>query len=81
MLTTAFFAPVLQSTLTIWSTPVINVFRKSTIYNEAPSLDHAAGLRVNTWTVDDPDRIRELASWGVDAVITNVPDVARAALG
>ncbi len=42
---------------------------------------HAAGLRVNTWTVDDPDRIRELASWGVDAVITNVPDVARAALG
>ena len=42
---------------------------------------HAAGLRVNAWTVDDPNRIRELASWGVDAVITNVPDVARAALG
>ena len=41
---------------------------------------HAAGLRVNTWTVDDPDRIRELASWGVDAVITNVPDVAIATL-
>lgn len=43
---------------------------------------HAAGLAVNTWTVDDPDRIRWLAEvCGVDAVITNVPDVALAALG
>ena len=31
--------------------------------------------------VDDPDRIRWLADTGVDAVITNVPDVALAALG
>jgi glycerophosphoryl diester phosphodiesterase len=43
-------------------------------------LAHAAGLRVHTWTVDDPDRMRELASWGVDSVITNVPDLALAAL-
>lgn len=42
---------------------------------------HAAGLRVNTWTVDAPDRIRELAALGVDAIVTNVPDVALAALG
>ncbi|HEX2851454.1 MAG TPA: glycerophosphodiester phosphodiesterase [Acidimicrobiales bacterium] len=41
---------------------------------------HAAGLAVNTWTVDDPDRIRWLVGLGVDAVITNVPDVAIAAL-
>ena len=42
---------------------------------------HDAGLRVNTWTVDDPDRMRWLVEeCGVDAVITNVPDVARAAL-
>jgi glycerophosphoryl diester phosphodiesterase len=41
---------------------------------------HAAGYAVNTWTVDDPARIRELDSWNVDAIITNVPDVARAAL-
>lgn len=44
-------------------------------------LAHAAGLQVNTWTVDDPDRMRELASLGVDAIVTNVPDVALAALG
>ncbi len=41
---------------------------------------HAAGLRVNTWTVDDAERIRELARWGVDAIITNTPDRARQAL-
>ena len=41
---------------------------------------HDAGLAVNTWTCDDPDRIRWLADLGVDAVITNVPDVALAAL-
>jgi glycerophosphoryl diester phosphodiesterase len=31
--------------------------------------------------VDDPDRIRELAEMGVDGIVTNVPDVAAAALG
>lgn len=37
---------------------------------------HAAGLAVNTWTCDDPARIRELVAWGVDGICTNVPDVA-----
>ncbi len=37
---------------------------------------HRAGLAVNTWTCDDPDRIRELIAWGVDGICTNVPDVA-----
>jgi glycerophosphoryl diester phosphodiesterase len=41
----------------------------------------SAGIRVNTWTLDDPDRMRELARWGIDGICTNVPDVARAALG
>lgn len=43
-------------------------------------LAHAAGLQVNTWTCDDPDRIRHLADLGVDALITNTPDKARQAL-
>jgi glycerophosphoryl diester phosphodiesterase len=34
------------------------------------------GLQVNVWTVDDPDRMRELIEWGVDGIVTNVPDVA-----
>ena len=40
-----------------------------------------AGLAVNTWTCDDPDRVRWLAEIGVAGVVTNVPDVALAALG
>ncbi len=31
------------------------------------------GLAVNVWTVDDPERIVELAALGVDGIITNVP--------
>jgi glycerophosphoryl diester phosphodiesterase len=41
---------------------------------------HSVGLVVNVWTVDDPDRIVELAAWGVDGICTNEPDVAVAAL-
>jgi glycerophosphoryl diester phosphodiesterase len=41
---------------------------------------HAAGYAVNTWTVDDPARLRALRDLGVDAVITNDPSAARAAL-
>jgi len=37
---------------------------------------HAAGIAVNTWTCDDPDRMAELISWGIDGICTNVPDVA-----
>ena len=37
---------------------------------------HAAGLDVNVWTANDPDQIAQLAVMGVDAVITDVPDVA-----
>ncbi|MCY4193440.1 MAG: glycerophosphodiester phosphodiesterase [bacterium] len=41
---------------------------------------HAAGLEVNVWTVNDPGQIAQLAAIGADAVITDVPDVAREAL-
>ncbi len=38
------------------------------------------GLQVNAWTIDAPDRIRELARLGVSSIITNEPAQARAAL-
>jgi glycerophosphoryl diester phosphodiesterase len=41
---------------------------------------HERGLAVNVWTVDDPARLGELAALGVDGLITNVPDLARAVL-
>lgn len=39
---------------------------------------HASGLAVNTWTCDEAARMAELATWGVDGICTNVPDVALA---
>jgi glycerophosphoryl diester phosphodiesterase len=32
---------------------------------------------VRPWTCDDPDALRRLVSWGVDAIITNRPDLLR----
>ncbi|HET8730577.1 MAG TPA: glycerophosphodiester phosphodiesterase family protein [Moraxellaceae bacterium] len=37
---------------------------------------HEAGLLVSTWTVNAPERMRELAAIGVDSVITDVPALA-----
>ncbi|MGH2672233.1 MAG: glycerophosphodiester phosphodiesterase, partial [Actinomycetota bacterium] len=42
---------------------------------------HTAGLRVGTWTVDDPGRVRALVDRGVDAIASNDPAMALAALG
>jgi|DEB0MinimDraft_10_1074344.scaffolds.fasta_scaffold00071_8 glycerophosphoryl diester phosphodiesterase len=36
-----------------------------------------AGLAVNVWTVNDAERMAELASMGVDGICTDAPDVAR----
>jgi glycerophosphoryl diester phosphodiesterase len=41
---------------------------------------HTLGLAVNTWTVNDAAEIRRLAAAGVDAIITDTPADARAAL-
>lgn len=37
---------------------------------------HDAGIRVNCWTSNDPDRIRWLADVGVDGIITDEPVLA-----
>jgi glycerophosphoryl diester phosphodiesterase len=42
---------------------------------------HDAGVAVNTWTCNEPERIRWLAELGVDAVITDAPALALEALG
>lgn len=34
---------------------------------------HADGIRVGTWTVDDPRELRTMFEWRVDAVASNVP--------
>ena len=42
---------------------------------------HRAGLAVKVWTVDAHEDIARLLSWGVDAIISDRPDVAVAARG
>jgi glycerophosphoryl diester phosphodiesterase len=38
---------------------------------------HALGVRVVTWTVNDPARMQELLDAGVDGIITDRPDLLR----
>jgi glycerophosphoryl diester phosphodiesterase len=42
--------------------------------------EHHLGHRVNVWTVNEKDQIRELVRMGIDGVITDVPDIAREVL-
>jgi len=41
---------------------------------------HELGVRVNVWTIDDPQRMRVLADGGVDGIITNKPALLRRVL-
>jgi len=51
-----------------------------TITEELIASCHEAGLRVNTWTCNDPERAVQMAAWGIDGICTDVPDVILAAL-
>ena len=39
-------------------------------------LAHKSGIAVQVWTIDEPEDIRRLLSWGVDGIISDRPDVA-----
>lgn len=41
---------------------------------------HACGLRVDVWTIDEPEDMRRLAGIGVDGIVTNRADLATEAL-
>jgi glycerophosphoryl diester phosphodiesterase len=41
---------------------------------------HRLGLKVVPWTVNQPKHMRRLIRWGVDGLITDRPDLARAVL-
>lgn len=52
-----------------------------TLTTERVSACHSAGLLVNIWTCNEPERLVELDAMGVDGVCTDVPDVALESLG
>lgn len=72
------FAPIAQEHGHPWLHPD----RASVLADPAAAVRAARdyGLRLDVWTVDDPFELRVLSDAGVDAIITNVPDVALAAL-
>jgi glycerophosphoryl diester phosphodiesterase len=43
---------------------------------ETVALCHEHGVKVNVWTVDDPDAVKLMLKCAVDGIITNRPDTA-----
>jgi glycerophosphoryl diester phosphodiesterase len=41
---------------------------------------HRRGWKVFVWTVNREAKMKKLASWGVDGIITNYPDRAKSCL-
>jgi len=42
---------------------------------------HERNLRVEPWTIDDPEQMKQYIDWGVDGLITDRPDVMLEVLG
>ena len=47
------------------------------VHKQLIQREHTLGHRVNVWTVNDEDHIRNMLNMGVDGVITDAPDLAR----
>lgn len=63
-----------------WSAPLLSAYalhpRHTMVTAERVRGAHLKGLAVNTWTVNDPARMRELVLMRVNGLITDRPDLA-----
>ncbi len=78
---------VLSASYQVNPSTVVRSARAETLWQSADMIDdelvravHRDKLRLIAWTVDDPDRLRQLARMGVDGLCTNFPALAREAL-
>lgn len=69
------FSAIVDAGASVWSPRSATV--TETLVNDA----HTAGLSVAAWTVNSADEIRMVAAYGVDAIITDRPDIALDVLG
>lgn len=70
--------PLTESCLSeIASTGAVGIGWGNDSTNEAViAAAKSRGFKVWVWTADQPERIRQLATWGVSGIITNVPRMA-----
>jgi glycerophosphoryl diester phosphodiesterase len=63
-----------------WAAPLLGVYalhpREDLVAQDDVLRAHRSGLAVNTWTVNDEERMRELVAMRVNAIITDRPDLA-----
>jgi glycerophosphoryl diester phosphodiesterase len=74
-----YFQPLPPHLRQAWFTPILEPEALHPYHRliDAELMDWARskGCAVNTWTVNDPAEAKRLADLGVDAIITDVPDV------
>lgn len=63
-----------------WMAPLLSVYalhpRETLVTEELVRKAHLRGMSVNTWTVNEPSRMEELARMRVNGLITDRPDLA-----
>ena len=61
--------------MAVWREMPIRVFLPQDAYVQPSLIDevHARGQQIMTWTVNDARRMRELAEWGIDGIISDDP--------
>ena len=61
--------------MAVWREMTVSVFLPQDAYVQPSLIDevHTRGQQIMTWTVNDVRRMRELAEWGIDGIISDDP--------
>lgn len=66
-----------EKAMAAWREMPVHVFLPHESYVQPSLIDevHARGQQIMTWTVNDASRMRELAEWGIDGIISDDPQL------